>query len=442
MRNFTLRNWLRGAKRADRPSTTFSPSLNDFSAKIAKQGVSQDGSNLVENLAHFSHLRHLRTIVQETEQKAVLLKPVLDESERQLTQDLPKEDTTIKDAQDKVKERLTEDLELTTRRIACLKSFKVAELAESKQRLEEISTDYKKVSDQYGFHQTGQPIGKNSGFVFALSGIAIWGVEAAANMQAFIKAYPEDLISTGAMALGTSLAVTMMGKLCGAALAGFRNKKSRSFVAIALIIVVFLSAATFSILVGGTRAYADPKVQPSSIWAALAAVTINVFLFLAMLAASWAHVAKKQIASVINPLVERLMQQQAKVESLNTEIAALDLQAIDAEAQLKRQARADHDNAARIVREKAETLAKNQGIYHGLLATMQRHAHVLNASLLEVIYGTRIHAVLASKQHAATSFKDPDVDLDPKVYYVPTSKPSTPPTSIHSNGKSHHEKAH
>jgi hypothetical protein len=413
--------------------TTIHPTLNDLASKLGKAGI---GTESLEELVKASHEKHLFSTIAEKENEEVTQGAEIMKQLKLHHDDEADEPAVTKRLTEKVGKHTVSDRELAAKRNALQVKAKKRELKTAKHKAKKSRHIYKGECDAEGLQPTGKKLASASGLIFYLAAVAIFGVEAAANFQAFLKVFTDDIVSTAVVAFGTSLGVTMMGKFCGAALASFKNQKARKLIPISIFVVALVSAIVFSVLIGGTRAYGDPTKPLSSIWSELGALAVNVFLFLCMIASTWSFQTKKTFAETINPLIDEKLKWEQSVVAIQKEIDELELSGIDKEIEIEEFSRKKVEEAENHVRNQGLEVAKRFGKYQAIIASINRQARIVGASLNEAIWGIRLHYLLATKSNGThtSSPIPPKVALDPMLYETPSMEPSSKP-----NAESHTE---
>jgi hypothetical protein len=424
---------VKGGSQSSDLVTTIHPTLNDLAAKLGKAGL---GTESLEELVKASHEKHLFSIVAEKENEAVTQNAEIMNQLKLHHDDEAKEPAVTKRLTEKVGKHTVTDRELAAKHNACQLKAKKRELKTAKHKAKKSRHIYKGVCEAEGLEPNSKKLAKASGLIFYLVAVAIFCVEAAANFQAFLKVFTDDMISTAVVAFGTSLGVTLMGKFCGAALASFKNPKARKLIPIAVFAIALVSAIVFSLLVGGTRAYGDPTQPLATAWSELGALAVNVFLFLCMIASTWSFQTKKTLAETINPLIDEKLKYGNAVVAIQKEIDALELEGIDKEIEIEELSRKKLDEAENHVRNQGLEVAKRFGKYQAIIASINRQAHIVSASLNEAIWGIRLHYLLATKPNGTQANNPPKVTLDPMLYQVPSMESPSEPNAESSTDNS------
>lgn len=420
-------------------TTTVNPTLNKLASQLeAKSTSSGNASNPVEEILKASYEKHLLESISEQEAEAVKQGPEIMEQQKLHHDDESIQATLTKKLAKKVGKHTVVDRELAAKHNARQITAKKKALKSAKKKLKKAERQYKAACKEEGLKPTGKKLAKAGGLLFYMGAVAIFGVEAAANFQAFLKVYSDDILSTAILALGTSLGITIMGKFCGAVLFSFKNAKSRKLIPIAVFVVALISTIVFSLLVGGTRAFGDLTRPIASKWSELGALAINVFLLICMIASTWAFHKKKALAETINPLLENKLTQERLVLTLLKEIDALKLAKVEKDISIEADHRINLEKAKNHIRHQGLDVAKRVGSYHAVLASISRKAHIVGAALREAIWGIRIHSQLARKASRANReiASKPETVLDPKRYQIPDSAFSKSPEKSSSENSS------
>ncbi len=433
---------VRGGGQGSGLVTIIHPTLNDLAAKLGKAGL---GTESLEELVKASHEKHLFSMIAEKENEEVTQGAEIMKQLKLHHDDEADEPAVTKRLTEKVGKHTVSDRELAAKRNALQVKAKKRELKTAKHKAKKSRHIYKGVCDAEGLQPTGKKLASASRLIFYAGAIAIFVIEAGANFQAFLKVFTDDMISTGVVAFGTSLGVTMMGKFCGAALATFKNQKARKLIPISIFVVALISAIVFSVLVGGIRSYGNPLKPLASRWSELGALAVNVFLFFCMIASTWSFQTKKALTETINPLIDEKVKWEQSVVAIQKEIDELELSGIDKEIEIEELSRKKVKEAENHVRNQGFEVARRFGKYQAILASINRQAHIVGASLNEAIWGIRLHYLLATKSNGThtSSPTPPKVTLDPMLFQVPSMEsPSKPIAESHTENSSSNPDTH
>ncbi len=419
--------------------TTVNPTLNKLASQLeAKNTSSGNASKPLEELLKASHEKHLLESISEQEAVAVAQGPEIMKQQELHHDDESKEAALVKKLTKKVSKHTVKDRELAAKHNACQSTAKKKALKSATKKLKKADRRYDAACKEEGLKPTGKKLAKASGLLFYMGAVAIFGVEAAANFQAYLKVYSDDILSTAVLALGASLGVTIMGKICGAVLFSFKSAKSRKLIPIAVFVVALIATIAFSLVVGGTRAFGDLSQPAASKWSEIGALVVNVFLLLCMIASTWAYHTKKALAETINPLLENKLNQEKLVSTLLKEIDALRLAKVEKDISIEADHRSNLEEAKNHIRNQGLEVAKRVGSYHAVLSSIKRKSHIVSAALGEAIWGIRIHSQLSRKPNEANRnvALKPEAILDAKLYQVPDSPFSKSPEKSSSENSS------
>lgn len=188
--------------------------------------------------------------------------------------------------------------------------------------------------------------------------------------------------------------------------------------------VAGISTGIFAVLVGGTRAFGDIQHPIQSWWGQMAAMALNLFLFIGMVAIAWAFHSRKSLAEKINALLGNKLKWEKAAETLQAEVDALELATIDKKIEIEQGYRPKFEEAQECVRNSGMKVAKVLGEHHARLAGIDRDALIASAGLREATWGLRLHHQLGSKAGSSLNHA-PIPDLDPGLF-TPTD-----PKTIH-----------
>jgi hypothetical protein len=416
------------------PTFIIHPKLKRAAKWLGRNG---HGTEALEEFLKASHERSVLSSVSAMEQEAVKGDPYIMELEEKHHEDEQNKKAVTDELIENIGKHTAKRKEFASTRTALDLEATTRKRDREEGQAQEKWTTYIKECEPRGIPPTGKKIKGSSNLGYIAVGGGCLAVESAANYQAFLKAFPEDMISTLVVAIGASLGIMVMAKLCGSIFASFSNRKARKPMAIALSAVSAIAALAFSIFLGGTRAFGDTSHPLSSHWSEMAALTVNVFLFVMMVAFTWHHVTKREIADAINPLIESYQKHEKAAEMYQTQIDALMLSYVDAQEKIENDYQSETEKAKKHVRTQGIETAKKVGEHSKIHAAIDRQALVAEAACKEAIWSVRLFHLLSkkAKEPKENQSRNLQVVIDPKVYKVPlTQKPNTKSNSI--SGKS------